>query len=273
MNVFMPEEERDCKFHVPLHVPGKRFTQLCTYHPAMDTKTSAHIARHASREVDIVANVLTLMSNDDGRRGKEVGEGISLVDLGSSLGVFTLSAAVSGFKVLALDAMYMNLLLLDTSLRLAEVWSRVTLLHNALSNQRELVAMHVYPRDVGSSSLDQDGESVAGDRGVTTNRTVKAVCLDDLVQHVPTRRVLVKVDIQGSEWLALQCADKFFAKLHVPHVMMEWKVYRHKLPEGEVIIIYMTRYGYRPFHGNDIYQSLTVKLNTTWPDHVLWSKT
>nr|KAG5688099.1 hypothetical protein BaRGS_031292 [Batillaria attramentaria] len=143
---------------------------------------------------------------EDVAKSKTHGSDIGLVDVGCNIGLFTLTAALNGYRVLAIDAMNSSLQLVATSLRLANLTSRVTMLHNAISDRhRDVVVQVRLPNNIGASwvlqaSSDKDNNT----QNVDTQTVVKAICLDDLVDYVPTRRIFLKMDIEASEWLALR---------------------------------------------------------------------
>nr|KAG5711153.1 hypothetical protein BaRGS_004797 [Batillaria attramentaria] len=54
---------------------------------------------------------------------------------------------------------------------------------------------------------------------------VQTILMNDLVPFVPTPRVFLKMDIERFEWIALHRADRFFAEVDVPYILMEWMHY------------------------------------------------
>ncbi|KAK7467885.1 hypothetical protein BaRGS_00036890 [Batillaria attramentaria] len=213
---------------------------------------------------------------EDVAKSKTHGSDIGLVDVGCNIGLFTLTAALNGYRVLAIDAMNSSLQLVATSLRLANLTSRVTMLHNAISDRhRDVVVQVRLPNNIGASwvlqaSSDKDNNT----QNVDTQTVVKAICLDDLVDYVPTRRIFLKMDIEASEWLALRCADRFFSELDVPYFHMEWFFYTTKAhhQHGAEIVSYLTKRGYQAFHPNDRVRALSVTIPIKWPPNIIWIK-
>lgn len=276
VNVFVPRIT-SCPFHLPMTVPGKGRSKICTYDPDADREISLHIRNSGTpySEGDIRV-VLNLMRQDTAQNRRSSGESISLVDAGANIGLFTLSAALNGYKVLAIDAMNSSLQLLATSVRLANVSSQVVMMHNAISDTHKNVTVQVrWPNNIGASwVLHNTSTGVATNtQQVKAQAVVKAICLDDLVPYVPTHRVFLKMDIEGSEWRALRCADRFFAEVEIPYIHMEWLHYSLYQPKnGETIISYLTQRGYRPYNPNNRATPLPVSLSKGWPGNVLWLK-
>ncbi|KAH9504660.1 hypothetical protein Btru_062530 [Bulinus truncatus] len=162
----------------------------------------------------------------------------------------------------------------------------VTLVHNAVySDRSSRLAVHISPDgNIGGSEVvpinsdlldDQPGDLIL----------VDTVCLDDLLPLVKAPSVYLKMDIEGSEPHALKCAEKFFEKLHVRFVLMEWLFQlrtsgksRSAAPD---IIRFFTAKGYIPTTGagldvrgeageNRGVYVLDVNFWYRWPELILW---
>nr|KAG5701084.1 hypothetical protein BaRGS_008805 [Batillaria attramentaria] len=130
------------KFCAPYRLPGKHEPTLilCTYDPEYDYLISKVVHKYHIWDYHLVSGMANVMLQDDLRR-KGHGARISLLDIGCNVGAFTVAAAGIGFEVLAVDAMNTSLALMATSLCLNNLTSRVTTLHNAVSEKRELVSV------------------------------------------------------------------------------------------------------------------------------------
>ncbi|KAK7100942.1 uncharacterized protein [Littorina saxatilis] len=198
----------------------------------------------------------------NGRRARDI---MSVVDIGCNVGVYTLSAANAGHPVLAVDPVTSNLQLLTTSLRLNNLTSRVTVLHNAVAHRPGPLTIYLNLGNIGGSSVSVKKSSKGH------NNTVWGVCLNHLVLHVPTQRVFLKLDIEGWEERALRCAGEFFQQLDVRHVLMEWLFYR-KYAGGQAIVAFMVRNGLLPYADFTQTAVLNPQSAYDWPDNVLWVK-
>ena len=315
---------------------------------------------------------------------------MTVVDIGCNVGVYTLTAAVQGHPVVAVDPVVSNLRLLASSLRLANLTSRVTVLLNAITDTPGPVSVHVNPGNIGGSTVKKmsgvsrqteagpqsgasrtkiqadsalQGESESSVPGsfnqlskssvsgssnqlskssiqagsnqlskssvpassnqlfkssvpgsfnqqskssiqARSNRMSKssprgspdqhsfpsihtvssrqsagtpgpgsvwAVCLDHLLPLVPTRRVFLKMDVEGGEERVLRCAARFFQQLHVTHVLMEWLFLRHGR-DGARAIDFLVRNGFLPYTDVTKTVMLVPEDYRSWPDNVMWIK-
>ncbi|KAK7503294.1 hypothetical protein BaRGS_00005559 [Batillaria attramentaria] len=273
VNVFV-SSEKSCKHFLPLVVPRRGPTRICTYDPDDDLVISGTIKRTCCWEWKEVNAMINIMDSDVKNMASEANRArISLVDVGCNIGVFTLSAALAGYDVLAIDAMNSSLQLLATSIRLAGLRSRVMLINNAISHKYETVHLQVGdPNNFGGSTVlrKRSGRPVNAD----TKRVAQTICMDNLVQFVHTRRVFLKMDIEQSEFYAFQSADRFFAEVDVRYILMEWAHYAsyRNRRKGVLIIKYLTKKGYRPYSGIEPSQALQASEDFSWPTNVLWKK-
>jgi len=125
----------------------------------------------------------------------------TFVDIGANVGSHTLAMAASGAAqhVHAFEAAPRNLLLLDESVRLNKLDSRVTLYAAALGARSGLVRLG---RTFNANEGNIRNSERAG--GVQLPRVALDSILDPIAQPV-----FVKVDIEGAECAALHGARKF----------------------------------------------------------------
>lgn len=291
-----------CLHYVTFRVPKNLPSKLCIYNPEEDKIISSYIRDNREWEIEHVeamayllhsreiyslgenatngyfarrsmdktkiANTPTPVDPANSLEAQRQGSSVSLVDVGCNLGVYTFSAAIMGYNVLAIDPVQDSLKLLASSLRRANLTGRATLLWNAVSDARGLVTVDINPENIGGSSVrhvTSEGKR-SGDAA-----TVAAICLDDLVPYVRTRHVFLKLDIEGFEARALRCASGFFQTVDVSFVLMEW-VFHRKSKDGAVIIDFLTKNGLLPY--SDIWQwkLLNPDKYHFWPDNVFWIK-
>lgn len=277
---------------VPFHVPANRTLTICVHDRRVDQIISAYIHDNGVWEREQVEGMASLLRADEEKykqdksvSGSDVGglhqyasrelpvarkRRASVVDIGCNVGVYTLAAASLGHEVLALDPVQSNLQLLTTSLRLANLSSRVTLLLNAVSDTRGPLTVHIQPGNIGGSWVSESRKAPR-QRVPDGQLTVWAVCLNDLVPHVRTQRVFLKMDIEGWEERALRCGGHFFQQLDVCYVLMEWLFYR-KNPGGPAIISFMVRNGLLPYSDSTRTAILEPGKYYSWPDNIVWIK-
>ncbi|XP_050403582.1 uncharacterized protein LOC126819509 [Patella vulgata] len=123
---------------------GKTKTPICVYDSKMDSMISAALVTHSTWEAEHLEAMETLF-----KRNKS----IALVDLGCNIGVYTIFAAKLGRKVIAVDPVESNLQLLDKSLKLGKLRDKVTLVHNAVSDNHDKVSIDLRIGNIGGSHV------------------------------------------------------------------------------------------------------------------------
>ena len=126
--------------------------------------------------------------------------GMSVLDVGANIGVFTLLAAsVVGPRgsVLAIEPNPANARMIEAS-RLANGFAHVTTLQAAAARDKGIMVLNTFDSNGTTSYPDPD-------RLLTAN-TVGAIRIDD-VMNAPDRVDLVKIDVEGAEYGALLGAE------------------------------------------------------------------
>ena len=213
---------------------------------------SGHILRSHNWEGDKSNHINHLFSHD---------KDLHLIDLGSSLGVFTLNAAAYGRQVVAVDANYENVKRLFRSVVANNFSHLVTIVHNSIYDSRGMqTRVAVHDGNVGGAAVITENmkekyfgknqrfslaggsyDRPFGDLDDTPNSTenanayrhggpigyhmsvpVKSILFDDLLQVIKFKKCVLKMDIEGSEYKALRSASRLFATIYVKLVIMEW---------------------------------------------------
>lgn len=129
--------------------------------------------------------------------------GMGVLDIGASLGYFSLLAAQivgrNGY-VLAVEPNKQNVKLLEASRRFNK-FDQVHIVQAAASSQPGIMALHVFQSNATTSNL-------AGDlNALLESETVPCIPIDALVPN--DRQIdLIKIDIEGAEYEALQGCKK-----------------------------------------------------------------
>jgi FkbM family methyltransferase len=267
----------DC---VPMKLP-QTFVRICVHPRNVDHIISSHIADVGTWEPDHVKGLAHVLEHEGSRtrpwsktrslsnESSESESTVTVVDVGCNVGVYTLAAASLGHKVIAVDLVSENLRLLQQSLELSDLTSRVTLLHNAIAHTRRRYSVRLESGNIGGSSLSKT--PAGGNNNDSHHQSVWAVCLDDLVPLVHTTRVVLKLDIEGWEEKVLRCAGDFFQRLDVRAVLMEWMFFRYT-STAPTVIHFMLRNGLLPYQHAWRDKNLLTKHFSSWPDNVWWVK-
>ena len=207
------------------------------------------------------------------KRDKET----SLIDVGTHIGINSLQAAHFGRNVIAIEATNESTQHICASAREGKVESKLTIIHNAVSNEHT-IAHFIRKGGFGGAFMD-DGLDLrklkvawAGKRFDFSQYTsLETVTLDDLLD-LPNicafRKVIIKMDIEGSEHKALEGAKKFFKNVDVQGVLMEyrWHVTRSS---KDIILEFFEEFKFDPYNFSSGYLRKLVPRSMKNPN-VLW---
>jgi len=208
---YQPIQNISC---VPLPASPRKGVMICIYPASLDIYVSAAIWQGKLFEQDHVMHMAHALKEDPS---------LQLVDIGANIGIYTLLAAAMRRKVLAVEMLPQNAVMIQNSLAKSpkDVAENVVLVNNALfSNYTELQVQN-WDHNVAGTRVSAMRKDMARIYQKSKMR-VNAVCMNDLLPLLTSNRVWIKMDIEGSEAAALQCADQFFSRLQVQVVMMEW---------------------------------------------------
>jgi FkbM family methyltransferase len=138
--------------------------------------------------------------------------GALVIDGGAHWGLYTLTAALAGCRVIAFEPSGANRTRLATNVRLAGVQSQVELRPEALWSQ----SGYRYFRDYDGSSWGLSMMAGLGAGGDARRRVVPTLALDDL-EPAPA---LVKLDLEGAEGHAIRGATRTLARAR-PALLVE----------------------------------------------------
>ncbi|KAJ8303228.1 hypothetical protein KUTeg_019624 [Tegillarca granosa] len=202
---------------------------------------------------------------------------LDLIDIGANIGVFTLSAAKLGRRVIAIDALNTNIQHLCFSVREGGFEKDVTIIHNAVADRSGMIVnLGVQKNNMGGTFIDFESENIkkvkkefkatiGGSYG-----NISTIILDEILELDALKsfkNVVVKMDIEGFEDRVLLGATAFFKTLNIRAVFMEWVFHRHAA-SGVTVIDFMTQAGFIPFTESG--GRLSVSSRTSWPLDVLW---
>lgn len=240
-------------------VPLKTYTghtPICIFDPKDDQMISAYVKDNGSWEPDLVnATAEVMLSHPD----------MHFIDIGCNIGVFTLTIASLGRKVVSVDPMNESLQLLSKSLNLGRLRENVTLISNAISDVRGRVNLQIVPGNKGGSYINSEN----GKRNSATS--VGAILMNDLIPYIGFKKAFMKMDIEGSEFNAFKGAYDFLHSVDVRYILMEWMLQRGR-DEGREFVEYLLKYGFLPYSDafkTDILQPRDFR---DWPDNIFWIK-
>lgn len=232
---------------------------ICVYTKAEDKYISKQIVETGFWEKDLVQMAEKVLESDPY---------LAVLDLGCNIGVFTITAAVNGHTVIGVDPNQKNLRLLSKSLCLGKIYTNVTLIWNAVSNNRSLVVLHDAKGNVGGTSVKNVNEL---DEDIPDDHKAYAILLDDLCNFFDNSPIFIKMDIEGSEYNALQGGKRFLEKKNVKYILMEWFQHKGK-KSAEGIINLLSNASFHPYSGQNFNAALKLKDFNKWPYNIFWKR-
>ncbi|OWF37981.1 hypothetical protein KP79_PYT14301 [Mizuhopecten yessoensis] len=242
-------------------------TPMFIHNPQFDEEISATLKRKHAYEPETAVVLFDLLKNEPEA---------NFIDIGANIGVHTLPIAQYGRKVISVEALHFNIEPLCASVDVGNLHDRVTIVHNAMTNRRGIVTLGADDGNLGGTFVDVDSKHVKALKGGRIHgnwlNPVNTVTFDDLLD-LPVisdfSKVLVKIDIEGSEYKALQKSKLFFQRTTVIGVFMEWEFHR-KMRSGEDIIRYMENANFVPYFPSKAKTILNTRNSSTWPYDVMW---
>ncbi|XP_061196334.1 uncharacterized protein LOC133204598 [Saccostrea echinata] len=241
-------------------------TPIYIYDPKIDKWVSGSVVKYGSWEGNHINLIIDLLKRDPE---------IQFVDIGANVGVFTLAVALSGRRVIAVDALDMNIQRLCSSVMEGNFSSRVKLVYNALSDVHETVSLGKDKNNVGGTFVakNKNANKVRGSQVDGNYGTVRAIKLDDIlsVPHFDFKKVIIKIDVEGYENKVFKGGEVFFDKVDVQAILMEW-LWLKTGSAGEEIINFMLKKNMEPHIPNQMPSPLKIQDRSKWPNDILWRK-
>ena len=148
----------------------------------------------------------------------ELAAGNTVFDIGANVGVFTALAALNGAKVFAFEPSRMVRARLERNVALNGFTREVTVIPEAISDSEGLMPFYE-PRgnNWGIGRVFSFGER----QFRSNDYQVHADTVDAFVRRFG-RPDLIKIDIEGAEWLALNGATATLSPPSAPHLLIEF---------------------------------------------------
>ncbi|XP_060553772.1 uncharacterized protein LOC132714872 [Ruditapes philippinarum] len=138
---------------------------------------SAHLKSYGTWEEDLL--------NQTGDFLKQYPD-MTFLDLGCNVGVYTIFAGKLGIKVVSVDPVGNNLILLSKSVHAGRFAENVTLVLNAVSDEYKTVIVDIPKENIGGAHIVNDIKPEVSVHKAET------ILLDDLVPYIGTNNVFIK---------------------------------------------------------------------------------
>jgi FkbM family methyltransferase len=163
--------------------------------------------------------------------------GFHIVEWGSNYGAHTLFMAEKvgpRGKVFAFEANPNVYRYLEQSIALNHLNDRIVLFKKGVSNHTGTTILSYTSENIGGGGIGGTGEHTV---------TIDTVCTDNVLP-ADTRCDILKMDIEGHEWKAIQGAQRLFQDNPNMIVMMEWSPLSMGPAQSEDLIRFMQDQGY-----------------------------
>ena len=169
------------------------------------------------------------------------------LDIGANLGMYSIIAAKMGHKVIAFEPLQRNVEKICASVADNELGDNVRVYYSALSNKpNEYVIFRRHARNIGgTSTVGRNISDVTGAFGVDYSTTIT---LDDLEKEFRGKKLIVKMDIEGSECRAIAGglhALKSASSIEV--LLTEWFQVGTRCEDGEEYVKNLESLGLKPY--------------------------
>ena len=169
--------------------------------------------------------------------------GDRVVDLGANVGWFAVQAVLAGAEVHAFEPVPHLADVCERNVRRAmELAGGRGVVHRlAAGERRGSAVIALSPRNFGDNRVLPDGAARPDDMGAGEQCAIGIAPVDELVQG-PVR--FLKVDTQGSEWLALQGARELLDASPAMALLMELWPYALRGAEPRELLRFLTERGF-----------------------------
>lgn len=144
------------------------------------------------------------------------------VDIGANVGWFTLGVASQGYRVMAFEGMQQNVELMLASLCANPSFQHLAKLHQlGLGREDAKCLLFAGGDNVGDGHMScGDDEAMRfTDAGYQQRGTMLVTRLDNVLDEDVK---VLKMDVEGAEWLVLQGASKLVKERGIPYITLEY---------------------------------------------------
>ena len=234
----------------------------------VDKQVSGFIARGQLWEGSIVKYMQRALAKEPS---------LGFLDIGSNIGEFALVSAKMNHSVVAVEALALHANMLRRSAQINSLEDKIILINNAVSNTRRTVQMKPMPGNMGGTYVTEIRPM--SDNTNTSNDTFRAIAqsilLDDLVDIIPFKRAIMKIDIEAHEPYAIAGAERLFREIDIPLIIFEFGLLRKKRSKNDVntIQVMFNFFRSRDYDPYTMYQrKLSYESWRSWPWEIIFKR-
>lgn len=207
----------------------------------------------------------------------EVHEDFTFLDIGANLGTYSLPVARLGRHVVAVEPNWNTLRRLSKSVFLGGVATNVDVLYHAIGKERSTSMLKFDRTNRGVTVLMNNVTCKKNCENL--NISVSVVTLNDLIPIMRNKKVVIKVDTEGTEIniFTSSSASEFFRMVDVYLIQTEWvfylKLYTMSSEKRSLVDNFLDFFYQRNYAVYDINSGHRLGLDwTKWPRDVCFKK-
>ena len=202
---------------------------------------------------------------------------MGLIDIGTNIGVFSLTVAAMGHNVLSVEPKLENARRFHKAVKLGHLEDRVTLVTNAVNDKTGNCGLDVNPNNQGNIKIKDIGSNEQLN-GTDKKKYTTCITINDLVPLCRFKKAFMKMDIEGNEHKALSAAGQLFHSIDIRYIVMEWHFMRQLLADPSSkdcmlvnrMIAFLEERDYVPMTFDDAL--LNKSSWNSWPNVITWRK-
>ena len=217
-----------------------------------DNFMSNSIMRTKKYEPKVMSNFYDILQYYKIKKNILNNKDLYILDVGANIGAYPSFLGKLGYSIISFEASPRNYYILRKNYcHINKNANNIILINKGISNQEKICNYYIQLRGIGNGILlcDEDKEYVDVD-GFQWKKTyqVDIMKLDNIIPYISDKNlVLLKLDIEGSEGLAIQGGIELVTKYHIPYIFSEFStemLEKHGTNPREYIEIF-TKNGYK----------------------------
>ncbi|VDI63030.1 Hypothetical predicted protein [Mytilus galloprovincialis] len=236
-------------------------TYICLFDPKDDVNFSRSLIETGVWDKQLLREFKLLLAQK---------QDLNLLDIGSHLGLYSLTAAMLGHNVVSVEPFNKLFPAFYKSVVMNKFQKRITLLANAISSKKEFVKLSYEDKDMTSATVQSANEEEITIENIASQKVIPSITWKDLAHFVPFNKIVLKYDIsfRNHNNNLLTEASDLFSTLDVQYVFMHWNHFI--LDAGNIVAFFKSR-SYIPkkrVFGKPLKLSKFLK----WKGGIIWEK-